>query len=457
MEEKKVVTRFAPSPTGKFHVGGIRSALFNYLYARKNKGKFILRCDDTDFSRSKKEYEDYFLEVFKWLGLDYDEYFHQSERIDVYKRYLQQLIDKKFAYWSSPKDEELATSLRRRQIDKEKNITSVIRFNNPCKKIKFDDLVLGEIEFNTTDLGDFVIAKDLESPLYHFATVVDDFEMGISHIIRGQEHVSNTPRQILIQEAIGAPRPIYAHGSIILNEERAKLSKRDPLVRPSLEYKDEGYLPMGLINFIAFLGWNPGTEKEIFTLRELIDTFSLERMQKPGAIFNPDKLEWFNREHIKLLSNEEQLKLVKSFIPENVKSFTNYTEKKINKISDILIERITHFGQVREIFEAGELTFFFKQPEYSKEKLIYKNTSTEKIKQNLNKAITALKEINENDFNKENIKSVLMKIADNLENRGELLHPIRFALSGLDKSPDPFIIAEILGKNETLLRLQKAI
>ncbi|MDP2598415.1 MAG: glutamate--tRNA ligase family protein, partial [Candidatus Liptonbacteria bacterium] len=279
---KGVVARFAPSPTGKFHVGGIRSALYNYLYARKHGGKYILRCEDTDPVRSKKEFEEYFLEVFSWLGLAHDEYFRQSERTDIYKRYLEKLIDEGKAYVSQ-------------EIPKEEGQrTEVVRFKNPNTKITFHDEVLGDITFDTTELGDFVIARDMESPLYHFSVVVDDFEMGVTHIIRGQEHVSNTPRQILIQEAIGAPRPVYAHGSIILNEERAKLSKRDPTVRPTLEYRDEGYLPEALLNFMALLGWNPGTEQEIFTLKELVQAFSFERMQKQGAIFKADKLEWIN-------------------------------------------------------------------------------------------------------------------------------------------------------------------
>ncbi|MCX6753299.1 MAG: glutamate--tRNA ligase [Candidatus Nomurabacteria bacterium] len=445
MSEQKVITRFAPSPTGKFHVGGIRSALYNYLYARKYNGKFILRCEDTDPVRSKKEYEDYFLDVFKWLGLEYDEYYRQSERTEIYKKYLHKLLEEDKIYIS------------KEEVKEEGQRSEVIRFRNPNKIVTFRDEVLGELSFNTTELGDFIIARDIESPLYHFTVVVDDFEMNITHIIRGQEHVSNTPRQILIQEAIGAPRPVYAHGSVILNEERAKLSKRDPLVRPSLEYKDEGYLPQGLINFMAFLGWNPGGEKEIFTLDELIQEFSLERMQKPGAIFNPEKLEWVNKEHIKLLPENKKMEFILNFIPDNVKNLPEFNNERIQKMSNILIDRITHFGQIKEHFEIGEYNFFFTEPIYDKAKLIYKNTTAEQTNANINSAISALKEIPENNFTKENTKEVLMKIADSLSSRGELLHPIRFALSGLDKSPDPFIISEILGKNETLSRLQKAL
>ena len=318
MSEQKVITRFAPSPTGKFHVGGIRSALYNYLYARKHNGKFILRCEDTDPARSKKEYEDYFINVFKWLGLEYDEFFRQSERTEIYKKYLHKLLEEDKIYIS------------KEEIKEEGQRSEVIRFRNPNKIVTFHDEVLGDLSFNTTELGDFIIARNIESPLYHFTVVVDDFEMNITHIIRGQEHVSNTPRQILIQEAIGAPRPIYAHGSVILNEERAKLSKRDPLVRPSLEYKDEGYLPEGLLNFMAFLGWNPGGEKEIYTLKKLINAFSLVESSIQSLLF-------------KIITNSSLIVLTISstaFLESGLKYFSTYNLPitSLNKFSVISID-----------------------------------------------------------------------------------------------------------------------
>ncbi len=436
---EKVVTRFAPSPTGKFHVGGIRSALYNYLYARGHGGKFILRCEDTDKERSKKEYEDYFLAVFEWLGLYYDEFYRQSERTPVYKKYLEKLIQEGKAYVS------------REEIKEEGQRSEVIRFKNPNKRINFHDEVLGDLSFDTTESKDFIIARDLENPLFNFTNVVDDFEMGVTHVIRGQEHVSNTPRQILIGEAIGAPKLIYAHCSIILNGERAKLSKRDPLVSPALEYKERGYLPEAMLNFMSLLGWNPGTPQEIFSLKELVEVFSLERMQKQGAIFNGAKLDWINKEHIKKLPAEEIRIKILERLPESMQN------KKGEKIIPLILERISKWGDVTEMVGAGELDFFFTAPEIDKKKLIYKNTEPEKIVNNLKLAIKILQEIEDNNFTKENIKNALMLIADNLESRGELLHPVRFALSGLDKSPDPFIIASIIGKNETLSRLQKAI
>ena len=276
----KVAVRMAPSPTGNFHVGGARTALFNFLFARKNNGKFILRIEDTDKERSKKEFEDDIFESLEWLGLKYDEFYRQSERGEIYRNYIEKMLNNDSVYEAEDK---------------------VIRFRNPNKKIKFNDLVRGEIEFDTTELKDFVIAKSVDEPLYHLAVVIDDFESGITQVIRGEDHISNTPRQILIQEAIGATRPLYAHLPLILAQDRSKLSKRKHGEAVSLNYyRNKGYSPEAIINYLALLGWNPGTEQEIFTLPELINVFDLARVHKGGAIFDEKKLAWVNRKHFNL-------------------------------------------------------------------------------------------------------------------------------------------------------------
>lgn len=440
-----VITRFAPSPTGMFHVGGIRSALYNYLFARKHGGAYILRCEDTDRARSKREYEEYFLEVFQWLGLDHDAYYRQSERTALYQGYLKKLITGDHAYISKEEPKEAGGR------------SEVIRFRNPNKKVSFHDEVLGDIVFDTKELGDFVIARDFENPLYHLTVVADDHEMGVTHVIRGQEHVSNTPRQILIQEAIGASRPIYAHGSIILNEERAKLSKRDPLVRPALEYRDDGYLPGAMLNFMALLGWNPGTEQEIFTLPELIDAFSLERMQKPGAIFNPEKLEWINKEHVKRLSREEQADRITAFLPSDIKDLSGYSSEKLQKLTPVLVDRISHFGEIADLCAQGEIAYYFEQPRYEKERLFWKDErDVPKLLERLTKAKSLLEALDGNSFTQENVKNALWEYASK-EGRGQVLWPLRYALSGKEKSPDPFQLAEILGKAESLKRIDHAL
>jgi len=459
MSDKKVVTRFAPSPTGQFHLGGVRSALYNYLFAKQNKGTYILRSEDTDKERSKKEYEDGFIELFKWLELKPDKFFRQSERTEIYKKYLEKMIADGFAYVSkeeiTPEPEQARFGAGR--VGERRS--EVIRFKNPNKKITFNDLILGDITFDTTDLKDFVIARSLTEPLYHLTVVIDDSEMAVTHVIRGQEHIANTPRQILIQEAIGVKRPLYAHMPLILGKDRAKLSKRDPEVIPALEYRDLGYLPEAIINFMALIGWNPGGEQEVFTLDELIEKFDLNKIQKSGGIFNSEKLDWLNKEHMKRLPPEEVEKNILEWLMPIYPSIKEDMQNKqiALKLVPVIFERISKWGDIKDMVKEGELDFFFKQPEYLKEKLIYKNYSPEKISNNLKLAIKALENLNENDFTAENIKNILMQIANNLESRGELLHPVRYALSGKDKSPDPFIIASIIGKNETLSRLQKAI
>ena len=387
--KNKIVVRMAPSPTGNLHIGGARTALFNYLFARKNGGKFILRIEDTDKERSTKEFEKNILDSFEWLGLNYDELFRQSEREELYKSYLKKMLDDGLAYISKeePKD-----------VDQR---SEVIRFKNPNKKIVFEDVIRGTVEFDTTELKDFVIAKSLEEPLYHLAVVIDDYEMGVTHIIRGEEHISNTPRQILIQEAIGASKPQYAHIPLILASDRSKLSKRAGAVSV-FEYKDKGILPQAFLNYLALLGWNPGTDQEIFSLDELIQVFDLSKIHKGGAIFDENKLEWVNKEHIKRLSPGEQLKRI-------AKDFDMST------------------------------------PTLDVDKIPWKDSNPEEAKKNLEKIYDVLDD-----------KEAIMTYAT-LVGKGNVLWPLRYALSGKEKSPDPFTLLQILGTEEAQTRVKRAI
>ena len=247
----------------------------------------------------------------------------------------------------------------------------VIRFKNPNKKIIFNDLIVGDVEVNTTDLGDFVIAKDMETPIFHLTNVIDDYEMGITHIIRGQDHIPNTPRQILIQEAIGAQRPVYAHIPLILSPDKSKLSKRDGAVNV-VEYKNLGYLPEAIINFLAFLGWNPGDDREILTREEFIKGFNMKKIQKGGAVFNIEKLNWFNKKYIQMLSDKKFMELVNKFMPSEIKNFPNY-DKKVEKIIPVIKERIEKFGDIKDMHKRGELKYFFEQPEYETKSLMWKD------------------------------------------------------------------------------------
>jgi len=303
---KQVRVRFAPSPTGPLHVGGARTALFNYLFAKKNKGKFILRVEDTDKERSKQQWTDEIIEELKWLGIKWDEGpdidgklgpYKQSQRTDIYEKYLRQLLDEGKAYYCfcspeeleakrqeqmsrglAPKYDGTCSRLSKQDVDKKtaNDQQSVIRFKVHAKKVKFADLIRGQVEFDAGLLGDIVVAKDFKNPLYHFAVVVDDQEMKISHVIRGEEHLSNTPRQILLQEALDFDKLIYAHLPLMLNMDRSKMSKRQGDVAVS-DYRKNGYLPEALVNFMVLLGWNPGTEKEVFSLSQLIKEFLIEK------------------------------------------------------------------------------------------------------------------------------------------------------------------------------------
>lgn len=423
----EVVTRMAPSPTGKFHLGSARTALFNYLWARKNNGKFILRIEDTDKERSKKEYEENILDAFKWLGLDYDEMFRQSDRTEIYKEQIEKLIEAGHAYVSKEEEGESA---------------EVIRFKNPNKVIKFNDEVLGEIEFDTTELGDFVIAKDLENPLYHLTVVVDDGLMNITHVIRGQDHVSNTPRQILILEALGFSRPIYAHIPLILDKNKAKMSKREGAVAIT-EFRDEGYLKEGLINFMAFLGWNPGDEREVFSLKELISEFSLEKIQKGGAVFNEEKLDWFNREHLQ--------KLPKEVVLTEMRSKLGLADEIIERGYEIFLERIHKFSDLENEDEFG---IYKKLTDYEIKNLAWKGSDLSNAKTHLKKVLELIEK--GNFESPDSLKESVWPYAEEA-GKGDVLWPLRYALSGKDKSPDPFSLLYILGKEESIERIKAAI
>ncbi|MCL4437633.1 glutamate--tRNA ligase, partial [Patescibacteria group bacterium] len=351
MNFKEIRTRLAPSPTGPLHIGTARTALFNWLFAKQNKGKFILRIEDTDKERSKKEYEGQIIEGLKWLGLNWDEGpYRQSERTEIYKKYLQKLLDEKKAYYCYCTKEELEAekqemssrglppkySGRCREFNPPAGgppagkTPQLIRFKMPEKEVKFTDLIRGEVSFDSSLFGDIAIAKNLETPLYNFAVIIDDFEMKISHVIRGEDHLSNTPKQILIQDALGIPTPEYAHLPLILAPDRSKMSKRD-IETSFLEYRENGYLPEAMLNFMVLMGWHPKEDKEIFSPEELIKEFDLSRVQKTGAVFNKEKLDWLNAFYIRNAPVEKILAYIKPRLEKsNSDESLNLAEKIIN-------------------------------------------------------------------------------------------------------------------------------
>ncbi len=434
-QTEKVVTRIAPSPTGVMHIGTARTALFNYLFAKKNNGKFIFRIEDTDTERSKPEYEKDILDGINFLGLKFDSFYRQSERKKIYEKYLNKLIKEDYAYFSK---------------ETEGDRKEVIRFRNPGKKIAFQDLIRGEISFDTTELGDFVIAKSISEPLYHLAVVIDDFEMRVTHIIRGEDGISNTPRQILIQEALGIKIPHYAHLPLILGKDRAKLSKRHGAVSLS-EFQKNGYLPEAIINHLALLGWNPGTDQELFTLNELTKEFSLEKVSKSGSIFNEEKLKWFNKIYLKNISDESYLEKIHGKLDQY-----NPTKEQLLKLKEIILERIENFSEISSMVSAGELEYFFVKIDYPKENLIWKKSDASETLIHLNKAKEVLSIEGREELSEKDAKDLLWYYAEE-KGKGHVLWPLRYALSGKDKSPDPFVLISILGKKESLERIQIAL
>jgi nondiscriminating glutamyl-tRNA synthetase len=501
---EKVRVRFAPSPTGRLHIGSARTALFNFLFARNQKGVFILRIEDTDKERSKKEYEIDILESLKWLQLNWDEGpYYQSQRIALYKKYLEKLIEEKKAYYCFCKKEELeqmknyqlstgqaprypgkCRSLTEKEVEEKlKNLKEeegvAIRLKTNPVKIKVKDLIRGKIEFNSELLGDFVIGKYNKKegfwPVYNFAVVVDDVEMQVSHIIRGEDHLPNTPKQLLIYQALGFKEPQFAHLPLILGPDRSKLSKRHGAVAVS-DYQKEGYLPEAIINFIALLGWNPGSDRELYDLSSLIKDFSLKRIQKSAAVFNLQKLNFFNRYYLRQKTSDQLLELaipyfekagyLKKSPKENLQIGANGSFLQIfqtmegKPISLQTLKEILNLCQERidKVSDLIKLTeFFFKEPEYDRNLLSWKEKNFEKTKKYLEKTLEILKAVPQTNWTIENIKNIIMTEAEKTGEKGEFLWSIRVALTGKEGSPPFFDIAKILGKEKTLQRLQKAI
>ncbi len=433
MTDSKVITRFPPSPTGNLHMGSARTALFNFLYAKSKGGKMVLRMEDTDKERSKREYEEDIVEGLNWLGIEWEgKVLRQSERVDVYKEYIKKLIDSGFAY----------------EAEENKDKTGkVIRFKNPNKTLSFNDSLRGEIAVDTTDLGDFVIARDQNSPLYHLAVVVDDACSGVTHVIRGEDGLANTPRQILLIQALGFDIPEYTHIPFILGPDKAKLSKRHGAVSV-MEYKKRGYLKEAVINFLAMLGWRSKSddEKEIWTMEELIFEFDMNGFQKSPAVFNEEKLRWINKEHLKNKTNEEFLFGVFEFISPILKERILNMQDKDAFIQD-LRERISVYGDIEVMEREGEFEWLF-DVNIEPEKLIWKKSDKEETKKHL----TALLGLTD----AEDVQGQIMEYAQ-LHGKGNVLWPLRYALSGMDKSPSPFVLIASLDSEDVKGRLKKAV
>ena len=443
--ERGVRVRFPPSPTGYCHVGTARMALINYFFARKNGGTIVFRSEDTDRERSTREYEDDIVESIRWLGLSWDEFYRQSERLERHTASIEKLISEDKAYVS--KEES------KREPGKE---VSVVRLRNPGTSITFTDIVRGDITFDTTELGDFTIARALDDPLYHLAVVVDDAEMHITHVIRGEEHISNTPRQILIQEALGYERPQYAHYPLFLSSERSKLSKRkgDVAVR---EYRAQGYLAEALINFIGTLGWTPPSGREVLSLQEMIDEFELKDLHKSGAVFNTEKLRWFNRQYVERMNMDSFTEYASPVLHEALeKRIVAPEEGKLRALMPLIQERVSVASDIEQLVAEGELDAFFLNPTLEAQRIPERRSNASDAARHLLFASSLLSKLTPAEWNAEGLKASLWEYATK-EGRGAVLWPLRYALSGKERSPDPFTIAALIGKEGTLSRIHGAI
>jgi glutamyl-tRNA synthetase len=501
---KKIRVRFAPSPTGPLHIGGIRTALFNYLFAKHNKGTFILRIEDTDQNRYVPGAESYIINSLKWCQIPFDEGpgqegntgpYRQSERKEIYKEYVDKLLEKGAAYIAFDTPEALdkhrddhqargktfiynwhnrlklknSLSLSQEEVHRriEQGVPYVVRFKIPTDaNLSFNDLIRGKITIDTNILDDKVIFKSDGMPTYHLANVVDDHLMKISHVIRGEEWLPSTPLHVLMYQAFNWPTPEFAHLPLILKPTgKGKLSKRDgdklgfpvfPLNwqdpntgELSTGYRETGYFPEALINFLAFLGWNPGTEQEVFTMEELISAFSLDRVHKSGARFDPDKIQWYNHHYLQTKTNKELSTLLIPIIEDKANVHIK-DSSKVMRIIELLKERANF---VEELWKLG--SFFFIAPETYDSKAVKKawKEGTPELLETVAEIIS-----NTSNFDKESLQEAIKSwINSNQIGFGKVMMPLRLSLVGSLQGPDVYEIMSVIGKEQTLTRIKNAI
>ena len=477
-ETKKVVTRFAPSPTGFMHIGGIRTALFAYLFARKHNGTFILRIEDTDKEREVPGSIEQIQNALQWLGLlwdygpDTETPFGsciQSNRLPTYLEYAHILIEKGFAYPDPYTPEEVAAIKEKAIAEKRPFLfrdhrpevfetwdgTKPLRLKVPeVKRYTWDDEVRGELSAGEEMLDDVVLIKSDGYPTYNFAHIIDDHAMSVSHVMRGDEFISSMPKFLSIYDALGFDYPVFATLPPILRDDRTKkLGKRDG-AKDILEYRTDGYLPQAMVNFLALTGWNPGTEQEVFTRGELIEVFDITKIQRAGAAFNEEKLLWMNKQHLNAFSLKEFTAYLKPAVPEALTKAPQFNQDKLARLVPTIRERINTLAEFQTEVASGEFNFAFTAPTYETGILKWKNDTT--VMDALPRLKTALELLKNADWsNPETIKAALWEYAEKV-GKGELLWPLRVCLSGKTQSPDPFTIAYIIGQVETLARIETA-
>ncbi|MCL4538002.1 MAG: glutamate--tRNA ligase [Bacteroidetes bacterium] len=480
MSPDVIRVRFAPSPTGFLHVGGLRTALFNFLFARNSGGVFILRIEDTDRARYVEGAVENLINTLRWAGLDYDEGpaaggdfgpYVQSERLGIYNEHVDLLVRNGSAYRCFCTPERL--DLMRKEMEKKKlqpkydrtclrlsekeiadNLASgkpyVVRLKVPDDTlIRFSDIIRGDVEFASERVDDQILLKSDGYPTYHLANVVDDHLMKISHVIRGEEWLSSTPKHVLLYNAFGWELPQFAHLPLLLNPDKSKLSKRQGDVAVE-DYRDKGYLKEALVNFVALLGWNPGDEREIFSLKELEKEFSLDKVNKSGAVFNVEKLNWLNFQHLRSKPEGEVLSMLKGHLTKSSVDFSKFSDEYLVEVIVAMRERVSF---VKEYTEKSP--YFFHAPDRYDPDVVKKRWKPQSAA--YLKALAGEFDKLDNP-QKSDYEEALHRTAESLSvGNGQLIHPLRLAVSGMGEGPGLFDILKIIGKEETVRRINSAI
>jgi len=420
-------TRFAPSPTGFLHIGGARTALFNWMYARSQGGSFILRIEDTDLERSKNEYLDEIMDSMAWLGFGWDEFYKQSDRFDLYRQYAQKLLDEGKAYSEGP----------------------AVILKMPQMQLKFFDIIRGEVAFDSETIKDQVLIKSDGSPTYGFACVIDDALMEISHVIRGEDHISNTPKQLAIYEALGFKPPKFAHVPLIMDEEGGRMSKRSGATAVS-DYRKDGFLPEALVNYLMLLGWSPGDNQEVISLETAVKKFSIKKVNKAAAAFSMDKLKWLNAEYLKKLPEEKLAEFVVPFLKQRGWIGEDYDRKWILSIVELYRNRM---ADIHEFLE--RTAYLFQSDFFVSAEMRNKYLNAEQTKCFADLAVH-LEQVQ--PFSKEEVEKAFRSCVEkNNLKMSDVVHPVRVALTGSDVGPGLFETMAVLGKEKTFQRIQAMI
>lgn len=479
--DKEIRVRYAPSPTGYVHIGNLRTALYNYLFARHTGGKFILRIEDTDQARKVGGAVENIINTLVWAGLDYDEGplregkygpYYQSQRLNIYAENVKLLLKNKKAYYcfctadrlTELREEQQRQKLNQTKYDKhclnltdevirknlEENKPYVVRLNvEQGKTIKFSDFIRGDVEFSSDIIDDQILVKSDGFPTYHLANVVDDHLMKITHVIRGEEWLPSAPKHVLLYEAFGWDIPVFAHLPLLLNPDRSKLSKRQGDVAVE-DYRNKGYLKEALVNFIALLGWTAGDDREIYNLIELIESFTLERVNKSGAVFDIEKLNWLNAEHLRSKPDTELISMLRESLNNSKYSSGEFTDNFLFNVITAMKERVSF---IKEFYEKG--FYFFEDPETYEESAVKKRWKQDSpiILRMYAEKISVIENPGKSDY-----ESVLKQIAEEIgTGTGNIIHPLRLAVSGVSGGPGVYEILDIIGKEKTINRIYKII